>query len=111
LFLLMTFLGCHESLFHNRSEAICILKAFIIEIKTQFQSTIKCIRNDNALEFKSSSILEFYKSHGISTQFTCTHTSQQNGVAERNHRQLLNIAHTTMFLNTSGEMQFLQVAI
>ncbi|XP_031501801.1 retrovirus-related Pol polyprotein from transposon RE2 isoform X1 [Nymphaea colorata] len=83
-------------LLKERSEVICILQNFIIEIKTQFDSIIKNICTDNACEFKSNTLLQFYIKYGICPQFTCPHTSQQNGIAERKHRQLLDMACTLM---------------
>lgn len=45
---------------------------------------IKCLRTDNGFEFCNSSFVSFCKEHGI--ERTCTYTPQQNGVAERMNR-------------------------
>ena len=39
----------------------------------------------------------FCADHGIIHQASCPHTSQQNGVAERKHRHLLDVACTLLF--------------
>ena len=83
-------------LLKDRSQGPVILKSLIAEIKTQFDICVKIVRTDNALEFKSKDLLQFYSVNGIQPQFTCPHTSQQNGVAERKHRQILNVARCLM---------------
>ena len=39
----------------------------------------------------------FYADRDIIHQTSCPHTSQQNGVAKRKHRHLLDVAHTLLF--------------
>ena len=39
----------------------------------------------------------FFKSKGITHQTSCTYTRQQNGIVERKHRHLLNVAHALLF--------------
>jgi len=51
---------------------------------------------DNALEYTQSEVSHFCTSHGILHQTTCSHTSQQNGVAERNLPHLLDVARTLL---------------
>ena len=83
-------------LIKERSEVPSIIKSLILEIKTQFESIVKIVRTDNALEFKSKVLLQFYQDHGIQPQTSCAYSSQQNGVAERKHRHLLDVARTIM---------------
>ena len=73
-----------------------VLKTFITEIKNQFDVTSKCLRTDNALEFVQSKVESYCASLGIIHQITCPHTFQQNGVAERKHRHILDVARTIM---------------
>lgn len=49
---------------------------------------IKRIRLDNGKEFQALKI--FCKTNGIIQEFTCNYTPQQNGVAERMNRTLMN---------------------
>nr|GEU66079.1 retrovirus-related Pol polyprotein from transposon TNT 1-94 [Tanacetum cinerariifolium] len=44
-----------------------------------------------------SSMNKFYKERGIVLETTCPHTPQQNGVVERKHRHLLEIARALRF--------------
>jgi transposase InsO family protein len=51
---------------------------------------------DNAKEYESSSITTSLSSKGIIRQMSCAHTSQQNGVAERNNQHLLEVARALL---------------
>ncbi|KAK9084342.1 hypothetical protein Scep_030813 [Stephania cephalantha] len=66
-------------------------------LTTQFSTTPKIIRTDNGTEFVNSTISFFLQSYGILHQKSCPYTPQQNGVVERKHRQLLNIARAIRF--------------
>ena len=81
----------------HKSEARTLLIHFIQMVANQFSKSIKVIRSDNGSEFK---IPEFYSSKGIIHQTSCVNTPQQNGVAERKHRHLLNVARALLFQAT-----------
>ena len=83
-------------LLKQRSEVPTVLKSFYHEIKTQYSVDLRILHTDNALEFTQQSIASFCESYGIIHQTSCSHTSQQNGVAERKHRHVLDVARTLM---------------
>ena len=83
-------------LLKDRSHIYNVLKTFITEIKNQFDVTPKCLYTDNALEFVQSKVESYYASLGIIHQTTCPHTSQQNGVAEHEHKHILDVTCTIM---------------
>ena len=83
-------------LFKDGSHVPTIIKKNFNKIKIQFSATTCFFRTDNALEFMQSNISEFCASHGILHQTSCPHTSQQNRVAERKHRHILNVTRTLM---------------
>ena len=80
----------------DRFEVVTIVTRFITEVITQYSTTPKILRTDNALEFVQTSLHTFCADRVIIHQTTCPHTSQQNGVAERKHRQLLDITRTLL---------------
>ena len=51
---------------------------------------------DNALEFFQKDLQTYCASLGILHQATCSHTSQKNGIAERKHRYIIDVACTIM---------------
>ncbi|CAH9098391.1 unnamed protein product [Cuscuta epithymum] len=63
----------------------------------QFNAKIKVFRSDNGGEYTSQRFKDHLNKHGILHQTSCPHTSQQNGVAERKNRHLMEVARTMMF--------------
>lgn len=53
--------------------------------------------SNNGLEFTSSEAVTFFQSKGILHQKTCPYTLQQNGIVERKHKYLLEIARALLF--------------
>lgn len=74
-----------------------MLRQFLAMIKNQFGMMIKVLRSDNAAEFVNSKCKELLFSLGIEHQSSCPYTPQQNGIVERKHRQILNIARALRF--------------
>ena len=52
---------------------------------------------DNASEYFHTSLSQFFDDHGIIHQSSCSHTPQQNGVAERKMRHLLEVTRALKF--------------
>lgn len=73
----------------KKSEVIDKFKEFKKYVEIQLEYKIKCLRTDNGLEFINKNISDFLKSNGIIHQTTVPHTPQQNGVAERMNRILI----------------------
>jgi hypothetical protein len=80
----------------EQSELPRILFTFYNEIFVQFNKRIKILRSDNASKYTQSVMNSFCADRGIIHQTSCPHTSQQNGVAERKHRHLLDVARTLL---------------
>lgn len=71
-----------------------LLKNFIAYVQTQFHTTIQVIRSDNGTEFVNNDLSSYLQSLGIIHQTSCPYTPQQNGIAERKHQHLLNVARS-----------------
>ncbi|GJS64479.1 retrovirus-related pol polyprotein from transposon TNT 1-94 [Tanacetum coccineum] len=57
---------------------------------------VKVIRCDNGTEFKNREMNQFCEMNGILRQFSVARTPQQNGVAERRNRTLIEAAKTML---------------
>lgn len=85
-------------LLNNKSNALTLIKSFVSLINMQFQTTIKVIRTDNALELGSSKDgIIFFKNHGIIHHKSTPYTPQQNRIVERTHIHILVVARTLYF--------------
>ncbi|XP_071687473.1 uncharacterized protein [Rutidosis leptorrhynchoides] len=80
----------------NKSEVFDKFTTFSNMVQTQFQSKIQVLRSDNGGEFVNSQMKLFCEERGIIHQTTCPHTPQQNRVAERKNRILLEITRALM---------------
>ncbi|GJY84995.1 putative ribonuclease H-like domain-containing protein, partial [Tanacetum coccineum] len=65
-------------------------------IENQLNKKVKAIRCDNGTEFKNSKLIELYGSKGIKRDYSNARTPQQNGVAERKNRTLIEAARTML---------------
>ncbi|XP_071740338.1 uncharacterized protein [Rutidosis leptorrhynchoides] len=73
------------------------VELFCKQLENQFNKKVKVLRSDNGTEFVNAKMNLFTSNNGIIHQTSCVHTPQQNGIVERKHRQLLNVARTLMF--------------
>ena len=80
----------------NRSELFSIFEQFYREIRTQFGLSIRTLRSNNARENLSQQFQTFMSSNGILHQTSYPHTPQQNGIAERKNRHLVETTRTLL---------------
>ncbi|GJR74043.1 ribonuclease H-like domain-containing protein [Tanacetum coccineum] len=73
----------------TKDETSGILQNFIRQIENQLNHRVKIIRSDNGTEFKNRDMLEFCGNKGIKQEYSNARTLQQNGVAERMNRTLI----------------------
>eukprot|EP00171_Calliarthron_tuberculosum_P022481 IDg22481t1 len=57
---------------------------------------LKVLRTDNGGEYLSNDFRAYLADHGIKHQFTVVYTPQQNGVAERMNRTIINLVRSIM---------------
>lgn len=68
----------------------------MINTTNQFNTQMKVIKTDSGTEFLSSNFQFLIKASGIEHQLTCIYTPQQNGIVERKHRHILEVARALM---------------
>nr|GEX48675.1 hypothetical protein [Tanacetum cinerariifolium] len=84
----------------HKDETYPILKDFINLVENQLNKKVKAIRCDNGTEFKNAHMIELCGSKGIKREYSNARTLQQNGVAERKNRTLIEAARTIPYNKT-----------
>ncbi|GJV93518.1 putative ribonuclease H-like domain-containing protein [Tanacetum coccineum] len=80
----------------TKDETSGIIQNFIRQIENQLNHRVKIIRSDNGTGFKNRDMLEFCRNKGIKQEYSNARTPQQNGVAERMNRTLIEAARTML---------------
>ncbi|GJY34665.1 putative ribonuclease H-like domain-containing protein [Tanacetum coccineum] len=80
----------------TKDETTEILKNFIKEVENLVDKKVKIIRSDNGTEFKNKVMDDFCREKGIKREYSVARTPQQNGVAERKNRTLIEAARTML---------------
>ncbi|GKD94437.1 putative RNA-directed DNA polymerase [Tanacetum coccineum] len=83
-------------LIKNKDEVFNEIFNFVKLVHNQFDTKIKVMRSDNGTEFVNKRLNAFYNDLGIIQQTSCVYTPSQNGIAERKHTHLLNVARSLM---------------
>src|ERR1051326_1057888 len=76
-----------------KSDALTHFKNFH-KLQSNTYGNIKTLRTDNGGEFTSTAFATYCKENGIKRELSVADTPQQNGVAERYNRILLDRART-----------------
>nr|GEV84843.1 retrovirus-related Pol polyprotein from transposon TNT 1-94 [Tanacetum cinerariifolium] len=80
----------------TKDETNRILKSFITEIENLVDKKVKIIRCDNGTEFKNRFVNEFCEEKCIKREYSVARTPQQNRVADRRNRTLIEAARTRL---------------
>ncbi|KAK1686066.1 hypothetical protein QYE76_046914, partial [Lolium multiflorum] len=80
----------------TKDETQQIFIDFATEVQRQHNLLIMAIRSDNGSEFKNYTLNDFLSGEGIRHQYSAAYTPQQNGVAERKNRTLMDMARSMM---------------
>jgi hypothetical protein len=73
-----------------------VLKKFLKRAQNEFDAKVKKIRSDNGSEFKNTQVEYYLDQEGIKREFLAPYTPQQNGVAERKNKTLIESARTML---------------
>ncbi|GJZ38268.1 retrovirus-related pol polyprotein from transposon TNT 1-94 [Tanacetum coccineum] len=76
----------------KKSQAAEMIMSFVRMVKNQNDVKVKQIRTDNGTEFKNTELESFCDEKGISQNFSSPYTPEQNGVAERKNKTLIEAA-------------------
>nr|GEV35186.1 ribonuclease H-like domain-containing protein [Tanacetum cinerariifolium] len=80
----------------TKDETSPILKTFITGIENQLSLKVKIIRTDNETKFKNNDLNQLCGMKGIKREFSVPRTPQQNGIAKRKNRTLIEAAKTML---------------
>ncbi|GJS48127.1 putative ribonuclease H-like domain-containing protein [Tanacetum coccineum] len=80
----------------TKDETSGILKSFITGIENLVDHKVKVIRCDNGTEFKNREMNQFCAMKGILRQYSVARTPQQNKVAKRRNRTLIEATRTML---------------
>ncbi|CAB4020330.1 Retrovirus-related Pol poly from transposon TNT 1-94 [Paramuricea clavata] len=83
----------------KKDEALTKFKEFVNYVENQDgnHNKVKILRSDNGGEYRSNSFSKFCTEKGIVQQFTCPYTPEQNAVAERINRTILESARSMIY--------------
>jgi transposase InsO family protein len=77
-----------------KSDVFVVFKEFKAKVEKESGYYIKTLRTDHGGEYISNDFHTFCKENGIRKQFTARYTPQQNGVAERKNRTIMEMARS-----------------
>eukprot|EP01018_Ginkgo_biloba_P020396 Gb_28242 [translate_table: standard] len=80
----------------QKSEAFKCFKHYKTMVEKQSGYYLKVLRMDRGGEFTSREFSDYCNNHGIKRQLTTTYTPQQNGVAERKNRTIMEMAQSML---------------
>ncbi|GKD14771.1 retrovirus-related pol polyprotein from transposon TNT 1-94, partial [Tanacetum coccineum] len=87
----------------KKSDVFEVFKVYKARVELDYGKKIKCLRTDNEGEYTGDEFDTFCRQEGIKRQFTTAYTPQQNGVAERINRTLLERARAMLATASLGK--------
>jgi len=94
----------------HKDEAFEAFKTFWILVQNEKESKTISVKSDHGGEFENAFFKHFFDENGITHNFSCARTPQQNGVVERKNRTLQEMART-MINESNVEKYFWAEAI
>ena len=80
----------------HRHEALDYFKCFVAEVENKHEKGLKTFMTNRGREYLSNQFKEFCEEKGILRHLIIPHTTQQNGVAKRRNRTLLDMTRSMM---------------
>lgn len=87
---------CEIFFVKNKSDVLGAFKKYKAAAETLTGRKIKALQSDNGKEYCNKEFDQFLEQNGIARRLTAPHTPQQNGLAERKNRTLVEMARCMM---------------
>jgi len=81
----------------NKSDFYTCFLKFQAFVEKHFDRKIKIFQSDGGGEFTSNEFMNHLAYNGIAQQLSCPYTPEQNGLAERKHRHIVETGLTLLF--------------
>ena len=83
---------CEVRFIKSKSDVLKKTKEFIAMVEKQKGESVKTLQTDNGTEYTGNEFDKYLKEKGITRRLTVPNNPEQNGVAERKNRTLLDTA-------------------
>lgn len=83
---------CWVYFLRNKSETFHVFKKFKVMVELPSGYNVKRLRTDRGGEFISTDFIQFCENLGIERQLTVAYSPQQNGIADRKNRTIVEMA-------------------
>jgi transposase InsO family protein len=80
----------------EKSKAFEVFKKFKVLVEKLTVLYIKALRSDRGGEYMSTAFMNYYEKHGIKRFLTAPYSPQQNGVAKRKNRTILDMVRSML---------------
>lgn len=80
----------------ENSDAFDVFKRFKVHVEKETSTSIRGLCTDRGGEFTSQEFNNFCDVNGIQRQLTAAYTPQQNGIAERKNRTIMNMVRSML---------------
>lgn len=101
---------CEVRFIKTRNEVLENFKIFVNFVENKLQKKVKCIQSDNGGEYVNEEFDKFLKEKRICRRLTVPYNPEQNGIAERKNRTLIETA-TCLLLQANLPVSFWTEAV
>ncbi|VVC34356.1 Integrase, catalytic core,Ribonuclease H-like domain [Cinara cedri] len=98
-------------LLENKSEVLNYFKKYEAVVSVHFRQTIQSLRCDNGGEYISHNFKNFCAQKGIVVNYTAPYTPEQNGLAERTNRTIIESTRSLLFQSGLSKEMWSEAAL
>ena len=80
----------------QKREVFDHFQRFKAEVEKATGRHVRCLLSDGGKEYFSDEFTAYLQKEGIKREFSCRHIPQQNGVAERKNRHIVEVVRAMM---------------